>query len=151
MMKRLLTLAVVLVAAARPAAAADNRLALGIMVGEPTGISGKYWLGPDRAIDGGASWSVSHDNAFDLHADYLFHDFGWFETGSGYLPLYYGVGGRLLMDDRNRLGVRVPVGLSYLTDTRRVEFFMEAAPIVDLVPDTEFEMGGGLGVRFLLP
>jgi hypothetical protein len=151
MTKRLLILAAVLLAAARPVAAAENRLALGIMVGEPTGISGKYWLGPDRAVDGGASWSVSHDNAFDLHADYLFHDFGVFEIDSGYLPLYYGVGGRLLMDHRNRVGLRLPVGLSFLTDTRRVEFFMEAVPTMDLVPDTEFEMGGGLGVRFLLP
>ncbi len=151
MKQLLLALACLALAGARPAGAAGNRFALGVMVGEPTGVTGKYWLAPARAVDGGASWSMAHEDALELHADYLLHDFSWLEVDHGYLPVYYGVGGRLLMADRNRLGVRLPVGLSYLTDTRRVEFFMEAAPIVDVVPDTDFEMGGGLGVRFLLP
>ncbi len=151
MKRTALMITALLALAAAPARGDQDRVALGVMVGEPTGLTGKVWLAPATAVDAGLSWSLVHHDRFHLHADYLHHDYGLFAVDRGFLPLYYGVGGRLLLDHRNRLGVRVPVGLSYLTDTRRFEFFMEIAPTVDLVPDPEFDVGGALGARVLLP
>ena len=51
-------------------------LGIGVMVGEPTGVSVKKWLDATHAIDGGAAWSIAGDDALSLHADYLFHRSG---------------------------------------------------------------------------
>ena len=39
------------------ASAQDSGFGLGVILGEPTGISGKLWLGGKTAIDGATAWS----------------------------------------------------------------------------------------------
>ena len=56
-----------------PAAAEEKRVGLGIIVGEPTGLSANYLLGPDNSIDLAVAWNVSGNNDFVLHADYLWY------------------------------------------------------------------------------
>ena len=46
---------------------------IGVMLGEPTGISLKIWNNERTAIDAGLAWSFSGRNAVHLHADYLLH------------------------------------------------------------------------------
>jgi hypothetical protein len=54
---------------------------IGVMFGEPTGISIKNWTGGSTAINIGAAWSLSGRNeAIHLHADFLFHS--WFSPSS---------------------------------------------------------------------
>lgn len=136
---------------------AEEGLGLGVIVGEPTGISIKKWVGADRAIDGAAAWSLSGNNSLQLHADYLVHDFGLLKPGNinGRLPVYIGAGGRILLNDdshgRNNdtvLGVRVPFGISYLMAKAPVEIFLEIVPILDVVPDTELDLNAAIGARF---
>ena len=136
---------------------AEEGLGVGVIVGEPTGITLKKWIGADRAIDGAAAWSLSGDNSLQLHADYLVHDFGLLKPGNinGKLPVYIGVGGRILLnDDRHDrhndtvLGVRVPFGISYLMAKAPVEIFLEIVPILDVVPSTELDLNAAIGARF---
>jgi len=136
--------------AARPAGASD--VGLGIRLGEPTGFDGKFWLGSNSAVDVAASWSLDENDAFQVNSDYLHHDYSLFDVDDGALGLYYGIGGRILLRDRgdDRLGVRVPVGLSYFFPSRRVELFAEVAPTVDVAPDTDGDLQGGIGVHFSL-
>src|SRR6056297_1658834 len=67
-----------------------RNLGLGLMLGEPTGVSVKSWLGTKSAFDIGAAWSLSGRNeALHLHADYLYHR--WFlKQGSPCILLRYG-------------------------------------------------------------
>jgi hypothetical protein len=46
------------------------------------------------------------------------------------------------------VGVRVPVGLSYIFDDAPVDIFVEIAPTIDFVPDVRGEITGGIGIRF---
>lgn len=130
----------------------ESDVGLGLMVGEPTGLTFKAWTSDINAFDVGMAWSVGNYDAISIHADYLWHRFGVFnEIDSGQMPVYYGIGGRLVLGDPDtHLGARIPIGIAYLFEESPVELFLEVAPIVDLVPETDFDMNGALGVRLYL-
>lgn len=145
---------------AAPAAAADvgsRTWELGVILGEPTGLSAKYWLSPNTAFDLGAAWSFGDDGHFHIHGDYLYHNFDIFKVDSGSLPLYFGIGGRIRFDDDDsghendgtRVGLRLVLGLEYLVEAYPMSVFFEIAPIVDLAPETVGSMNGGLGIRYV--
>jgi hypothetical protein len=125
-------------------------LGAGVLLGEPMGVSVKYWLSDKTAIDGGAGWSFAAPDGFQLHGDFLFHKFDLFHVGEGELPLYFGVGGRVKFVENgdNRAGIRGPVGISYLFPNWRWELFAEVAPTLDLAPFTRLEWNGGIGLRY---
>jgi hypothetical protein len=123
---------------------------LGMIIGEPTGLSAKLGIGRENAVDGALAWSLDDDDDVQVHADYLFHNYTLLRVEEGKLPLYFGIGGRLrLLEDRDdRVGIRFPVGLEYIFASAPFEVFVEIAGILDLTPDTDFEVNGGLGVRY---
>jgi hypothetical protein len=59
---------------------------LGFILGEPTGLSGKLFLGESRALDFGAAWSFGNNSNLHLHADYLIHRFDLIRVDSGQMP-----------------------------------------------------------------
>ncbi|NIR48155.1 hypothetical protein GWO43_06830 [candidate division KSB1 bacterium] len=133
----------------------DRGFGAGIILGEPTGISLKSWLQPTKAFDVAVAWSFEGENSFTLHADYLNHNFGLIRVEKGRLPFYYGIGGRIKFegdgaegDDDPRVGVRVPLGLAYLVENVTLDLFVELAPILDLVPETEFRVHAAIGARY---
>ena len=64
--------------------------------------------------------------------------------------LYYGIGGRVIFQDDPRFGARIPIGLDYQFTSAPIDIFLELVPILDLAPSTNFNLGGGIGVRFWL-
>ena len=132
-----------------PALCQDRGFGLGIILGEPTGISMKGWLTPKTAIDAGVAWSFVKETSFHVHADYLIHAFHVFETEEN-VPLYYGVGGRVKTgrNEDAHLGFRMVVGIGYIFRDAPVDLFIEAAPILDIAPKTDLFMNAGLGARF---
>lgn len=125
---------------------------IGVIVGEPTGISGKLFLNGNDAVDVGLAWSLAEEGNFHIHGDYLRHNFSVlrdeFHVTEGQLPLYYGIGGRLRIDDDTRLGMRFVIGVSYIFEEAPVDVFFEIAPIMDLAPETELNANAGIGARF---
>ena len=130
------------------ALAQSSGFGLGIILGEPTGISGKLWTGKSTAIDGAIAWSSGKNSALHLHADYLLHNFNLFKVEKGKLPLYYGIGGRVNLQNDTSVGVRIPVGINYIFANAPFDIFLEIVPLLDLVPNTEFRLNAGLGVRY---
>ncbi len=133
--------------------AQDNSkdLGVGFMVGEPTGLTAKSWTGGGNAIDVGVAWSFAGPNdGITLQADYIWHNYDVFsEVDTGTLPLYYGLGGRMVLgEDDSHLGVRFPIGINYLFEDAPIGLFLEAAPILELAPSTDFDVDGTLGARF---
>ncbi|MEE9501339.1 MAG: hypothetical protein V3V48_04650, partial [Candidatus Aminicenantaceae bacterium] len=53
--------------------AQDRGFGLGIILGEPTGVSFKNWVGRREAFDVAVAWSFEGEGAIHIHADYLFH------------------------------------------------------------------------------
>lgn len=137
-------------APARSSGGVDHgRIGLGVIFGEPTGLSGKIWTTDRTAFDFGAAWSFQDDGHFHLHADYLFHNYSYFDVEKGSLPFYLGIGGRVRFhDDDNRFGVRFVVGIEYFFEDWPMALFVEVVPILDLAPETEGDINGGLGIRF---
>jgi hypothetical protein len=128
--------------------AQDQDLGLGFMVGEPTGISFKKWVGSTTAFDGAVGWSFSGQDRLHLHVDYLVHNFDLIKVEKGRLPVYFGIGARLKLEDRTKFGVRIPIGVCYLFEKATLDAFFELVPIFDLVPDTDFRISGSIGIRY---
>lgn len=138
--------------------AQDRGFGLGIVVGEPTGISLKSWQGRTTALDAALAWSFAGNDFVQLHGDYLSHNFSLLKVEQGQLPFYYGIGGRIKLinidnkrgdrDDKTRIGVRIPLGLAYLFEKVPLDLFIEVVPILDLVPETAFDLNAAIGVRY---
>ncbi len=126
----------------------DYGFGAGIILGDPTGISLKYWSSPTNAWDAGIAWGIGRDDAFHLHGDYIWHKYGLIRVEKGRLPLYYGVGGRILFTAKAHFGIRGVIGLDYLFAGIPLDIFLEIGPVFDLVPATEFDFTGGLGARY---
>lgn len=120
----------------------------GVILGEPTGISAKWWKANDRAFDLAIAWSTGRNDRFHLHGDYLVHRFDLISVDSGKLPLYYGLGARMGFGDQVDLGVRIPVGIAYQFPNDPFELFFEIVPVLNLYPGTDFDANGGFGVRY---
>jgi hypothetical protein len=121
---------------------------VGGMVGEPLGASFKAWMSDHTAIDGGVGFANYDDDGWQLHADYLFHNFEWLSAGSGRLPVYYGIGARLKFTDDTHVGFRAPIGVSYILDNAPVDIFGEVAPILDFTPHWRVEWNAVIGARY---
>jgi hypothetical protein len=127
---------------------AQQGFGVGIIAGEPSGISAKLWLTETSALDGAAAWSFQDEGSFYIHADYLFHIHDTIPIDRGMIPFYVGAGASVTLEQDPRIGLRVPVGVEYIFEEAPVEIFLEAAPGVGLFPATEFQIGGGVGARF---
>jgi len=128
--------------------AQDKGFGLGIILGEPTGVSGKLWTSGENAFDFAAAWSFQGNGHLLLQADYVWHIFRLIPVSSGRLPFYVGVGGRVVFADDPTIGVRVPFGLDYMFSNAPVDIFLELVPILDLAPSTDFDFGAGIGARY---
>ncbi len=122
----------------------------GVVLGSPTGLTAKYWLGGHRAIDGTLAWKFGHEDQLEIAADHLWHHTFPNSSASvrGWLPFYFGLGVRVLAGDDAEAGVRIPLGLSYMVQDAPVEFFAEIVPVVEFAPDTDADIDGGIGVRY---
>lgn len=142
------------------AEAKDYGLGIGVIVGEPTGLSLKKWVSDKNAVDAAIAWSFAENPSFQFHMDYLVHTF--FLTGQseskGAIPVDFGLGFRVklrdgdnsgrLNADKTMVGVRIPFGISYLFASAPFDIFAEVVPVLDLVPETHFNINGAVGLRF---
>lgn len=147
-MKKFILIAAVFIILTNLTLSQNRGFGLGIVLGEPTGLSAKLWTGSSNAFDFAAAWSFKGDGQLLLQADYVWHSFDLIRVSSGRLPLYYGIGGRIIFADDPLLGFRIPLGLNYQFASAPIDIFAEIVPILDLIPSTDFDLGGGLGVRF---
>lgn len=145
---------------------ANKTFGLGILIGDPTALSGKYFYDSSKAFDFGVG-AVRYWRGRDglhLHADHLWHPVSLVSAEAFELPLYLGVGLRLFSfderydgedyDDALALGVRVPFGIAFDFNETPIDIFIEIAPVVDVfVRDYRddslyFDVQGGIGIRY---
>jgi len=129
-----------------------KRFGIGVIAGDPDGITGKFRLKNNRAIDFGFGWKTSGDKEYQFYGNYLIYKYGLIEVPQGKLPIYFGAGARFITyseDDKDsEFGLRIPVGIEYIFWESQLGAFLELVPVLCLTPDTEFEFGGGIGIRF---
>jgi len=134
---------------------------LGVAIGSPTSIVGKYYLSQENAIDFGLGfwtygWGCGRHGycdgrSFDVitvNADYLWQD----EVARGAkvnLDWHIGAGGRFWAGGGTALAARMPVGLDLMfRKPAWLELFVEIAPALYIVPGVGLDLEGFLGVRF---
>lgn len=119
---------------------------LGAVIGSPMGLSTKWWLSPITAFQ----MSLGEgDSELELTGDFLWHTDNVFpKPNKGRLPLYLGLGGRAQFEDDPEVGIRFVAGLEYLFADAPIGFFAEIVPVLDLAPDTDSDMSGGIGLRY---
>lgn len=148
MIRSIISLVLIAVLVCGSVQAQDRGFGLGVILGEPTGISGKLWTGHGIAIDGAVAWSFEKESSMHLHGDILHHSFNRARVDEGKLMLYYGIGGRVKLEDESKVGIRVPLGINYLFANSPLDFFLEIVPILDLAPKTDFSLNGAIGIRY---
>ena len=114
------------------------------------GITAKYFLDENNAIDAAVLRRLSSDSDWYIWADYLYHFRSLIALEKGELPVYIGVGGRLKLqeNDDNKFGIRFPVGIAYEFSGLPMDIFVEVVPIWDVAVSYDFDLEGGFGVRF---
>jgi hypothetical protein len=121
---------------------ANKTFGLGLELGAPTGLTGKWFFAGDRAIDFGIGDIYNYFNRSGLHiyGDFLFHPTSLASTESFELPLYIGVGGRIwdfrdsgpdAPNDAFAFGVRVPIGVSLDFNALPLDLFLQFVPVLD--------------------
>ena len=138
--------AAALVAPATASAQSSGGTGIGVVVGEPTGLTARFMRGGNN-FQVHAAWSFSDEAALQLNGDYLRS--GELDTDP-MMPFYFGIGARLKFADDALLGVRFPVGLNHFFEGAPFEVFAEVVPILNLIPDTELDFNGAVGVRYYL-
>jgi hypothetical protein len=120
------------------------------MIGEPIGFSVKYRLNEINAVDAGIGYSFIGTDNFHIHSDFLWHNYDLLgHDPERRLAVYYGPGGRVKFGGDLRLGVRGPIGVSYILPVAPLEVFVEAGPVLDFTPRVRVEFTAAIGARFL--
>jgi hypothetical protein len=147
-----------------------RKFGLGVVIGAPTGLSAKLWIAPTNALDFGLGfygygvgrrcWDdngtrICDRGGYDIgtfNMDYLWQSN--IVRGTAQLDWHVGVGGRAWFvgncsGDCFAAGARSPIGLDLMFNNPAfLEVFFEIAPVFYVVPGFDFDIEGGLGVRF---
>jgi hypothetical protein len=123
--------------------AQERGFGLGVIIGEPTGFSAKYWSSGryNGYYDGG--------RRVHFHVDYLWHSYDVFSSSVRF-PIYYGAGGRFNSGAgyNSSLAVRGVFGLAWLPREAPVDVFLEIVPSIQFTSPTGFGMDAGIGARY---
>jgi len=110
-------------------------LGIGIILGEPTGVSVKLYLKDDQAIQGAAGFAFV-GGGLHVHADYVFHPWILQAKESFVLPFYFGPGVRVIDyrqggggADYFAIGLRVVAGLLFDFKTVPLDAFVEVGGV----------------------
>ncbi len=138
-----------------------QRLGVGIIIGSPTGFTGKAIFTKNSAFAANIGWSLGENPKLHLTGDYQFlfpTIFRWTDEETGEqkelknLTPYIGIGGRFRfkedeIEHKNEmnLGLRLGGGVEYMIS--RFGIFLEIYPVVNIYPATDFDLEGGLGAR----
>lgn len=140
-------------------AAAEEKgvLGAGLILGEPTGVSMKYYLGNDTAVDAAVGGAFI-GKGIQVHADFLWHPWVLEQKPSFSLPAYFGIGVRVL--DRNggggdqdhvRIGARGVAGVLFDFTEVPLDVFLEVAGVADYRTKGDrfgLDINLGAGVRY---
>jgi hypothetical protein len=148
-----------LTSSGRSQAQSDGRgFGLGLIIGDPTGVTMKGFLTQDTAIDGAVGFGLLGGEDLHVHADFLWH-FEVQRWDSAALALYLGVGPELGLHfhddhgpddhghDHVHIGARGPFGLAVMFDAP-FDVFLEVAAGLWLVDKVGFHLDAAIGGRY---
>jgi hypothetical protein len=147
---RIFSIVIVFVFAALSARAED--FGVGVILGDPTGLSVKMKMDGAHSLDGALAYSSGRHSGLQFHGDYLWDRARSWNTKGGPLSMYYGLGGRVISykNDRNSevsVGPRGSLGVSFDLNNPNIELFGELAMILEVAPSMTADLDAGIGAR----
>lgn len=144
-MKTALALGCLLAMAGPSRAQETGDAGVGVILGNPTGATGKLWLSGSQAVDAGIGYSTN----LAVYGDYLWHSWSVLPRPSeGKLPAYVGLGLQARVFDETELGIRTVVGVAYWLPRDPVEIFFEIVPVFRVTRTSSVGLDAGLGLRY---
>ena len=131
-----------------------RRIGIGVVAGEPSGLSLKINFTDQHSIQSHLAYSFDDDEAerMQLTLDYLAHQDPKADGTIAGMRGYAGIGVLYKFEDggtEELWGGRVPLGIVWETADLPVEVFIELVPVINLSPETEFDWNAGIGFRFV--
>jgi hypothetical protein len=122
---------------------------MGVVLGNPTSLSVKYWTGDVTAIDASLGYRYGNTNELYLNTDFLFHLWA-IQKEEGLIQFYFGAGAGLGFISDLSFSVRAPGGAALFLDSHPIELFAEIIPVLQIfgVGDTRFRMEAYIGARW---
>ena len=146
---------------------ANKTFGLGLELGEPSGLTGKYFFSDSTALDFGLGWIYEHyyyGDGVHIYGDVLFHPTVLVHADAFELPLYVGVGLRFWDFDYcfqgrcdyggSAMGIRVPVGIAFDFNNVPLDIFIELALVFDVIfddyydDDFDVDFNPAVGIRY---
>lgn len=132
----------------------SGAVGLGGQLGEPTGVTLKFYSAAGPSYDFLAAWDLT-DDFFFLNVHALFENNIQGQNRNPDLHWIIGPGGFIGIDEdapedareEAVIGLSGTVGLN-LVFNNQVELYGRLTPRMSLTPDTDGAFGGGVGVRF---
>ncbi len=127
---------------------------IGIMIGNPSGLSYNYFIDSKISLDG--AFGIDQGEP-DAHLTLLIHDFDIlkqtpaFRDLDGDAALYFGLGPRALFADDTEVGLRFVAGISFFPRATPWEIFGEVAPVLRMTPNSGGDLDFGIGLRYYIP
>ena len=126
---------------------------VGIVAGDPTGLSVIWRADDTNAVQLGAGWSFRKAD-LDIALDYqvTLARARVDDIRDAHFNAYAGVGGELdLLSGRGgdswHVGLRLPLGVALLPDRHPFDLFVQITPVLVVLPATEVGVDGGVGGR----
>jgi hypothetical protein len=125
---------------------------LGIILGNPTGITAQYRTGSRTAVNASLGRQIAASNYLLLSADFLVHLWS-FDSEGDQIRVYAGGGMSMGFLSDLSISFRIPVGAGYYFSTLPLEMFAEIVPTLQVFGEGNFRFwpGGYLGVRWIFP
>ena len=154
-------IALCLILVVQGSVAQERHFGLGLIIGEPTGLSAKWWTSSKTAFDFGLGWSVGGDRigkyngSYDgggrvhFHMDYLWHAFDVIPSAER-VQIFYGLGGRINNGAgySSSLAIRGVFGAAWFPSETPIDVFLELVPSLQVTSSTGFGIDAGIGARY---
>jgi hypothetical protein len=123
-----------------------QNVGIGGQLGEPSGVTLKFYNANAPSYDFLAAWSLQADT-FLLNGHLLFEN--RIPTSNLDKPLewFVGPGAFVGLSEDGALGISGTIGLNLIL-TDHISIYGRITPRLALAPDTEEDVGGGLGIRY---
>jgi hypothetical protein len=118
---------------------------LGLVIIEPTGLTGKVWLSRQAALDAAIGWSAKGDHFLQIHVDYLFYRHSFHSDSRVDFSLYIGAGGKIIFQDYDNAWLRFPLGIDFLAKNGPLNIFFEVIPTFNF---SKLDLLGAIGIRY---
>jgi hypothetical protein len=142
----LVSLLLILVIGSVGSAAETRKYGIGLILIDPSGLSGKAWLNRSFALAGAIGWSAEENHYLHVHADFLFYRYRLASDKNLDLDFYLGAGGKIIFRDNDNAWFRVPLGVDFLLRKSPLNFFFEIVPSFDF---SELKLSGAVGFRYI--